>query len=254
MARKKFIAGNWKMYTNLARARELAGAVVKGLAGDDRVTVALCPPFPYLIAVGDVLKGSSVVLGAQNVHFANEGAYTGEVSPLMLLDCGCRYAIVGHSERRHGLNEPDLFLNQKVKAALAAGLSVIFCVGETLAEREGNQTESVLERQLAAGLAGVPKEHISRLVIGYEPVWAIGTGKNATPQQAQEAHAFIRRKVAAQFGDATAQDLIIQYGGSVKPDNVAEILRQPDVDGALVGGASLNADSFLAIIRAGNVQ
>jgi triosephosphate isomerase len=247
--RKKFIAGNWKMYTTASTAKALAEGVAKGVT-DNAVTVAVCPPFPWLGLVADALQGSPVAVGAQNCHYAAEGAYTGEVSPGMLLDAGCKYVIVGHSERRHGLAEPDLLLNRKVKAATAAGLSVIFCVGELLAEREASQTEAVLEYQLAAGLAGLTKDAVSRLVIAYEPVWAIGTGRVATPEQAQEAHAFIRKRFAAQFGEGAAHALIIQYGGSVKPDNAAEILKKPDVDGALVGGASLKAESFLGIIRA----
>lgn len=248
--RKKFVAGNWKMYTTLASAQKLAKEVVEGLGNEERVTVAVCPPSPYLAQVGQVLKGSRVALGAQNMYPEKEGAFTGEVSPAMLLDVGCKYVIVGHSERRHKLGESDAFLNQKVKAGLAAGLDVIFCVGETLEEREANQTESVLERQVSQGLAGVGTETLARLVIAYEPVWAIGTGKNATPQQAQDAHAFIRRRVGQIFGEKTAQSLPIQYGGSVKADNAASLLGQPDVDGALVGGASLKADQFLAIVRA----
>ncbi len=247
--RKKFIAGNWKMFTNAATAKQLAEAVAKGVA-DDSVTVAVCPPFPWLGLVSDVVAGSTVTVGAQNCHPAAEGAFTGEVSPQMLLDAGCKYVIVGHSERRHGIAEPDLFLNRKVKAATAAGLGAIFCVGELLAEREANQTEAVLEFQLAAGLAGLSKDAVAKVVVAYEPVWAIGTGKVATPDQAQEAHAFVRKRFAAQFGDAAAQALVIQYGGSVKPDNAAEILKKPDVDGALVGGAALKADSFLAIVKA----
>jgi len=247
--RKKFIAGNWKMYTTAAAAKSLAEGVAKGVT-NDAVTVAVCPPFPWLTLVRDVLKGSNVALGGQNCHYATEGAYTGEVSPQMLLDAGCKYVIVGHSERRHGLGEPDRFLNLKVKAATAAGLTVIFCVGELLAEREAGQTEDVIWFQVAAGLNGLSAEQVSRLVIAYEPVWAIGTGKVASPAQAQEVHAFIRKRFAHHYGEAAARALIIQYGGSVKPDNAAEILRQPDVDGALVGGASLKADSFLGIIKA----
>ena len=247
--RKKFIAGNWKMYTTAAGAKALAEGVAKGVT-DNAVTVAICPPYPWLGLVADVLKGSAVAIGAQNCHYAAEGAFTGEVSPQMLFDAGCKYVIVGHSERRHGLNESDLFLNRKVKAATAAGLGVIFCVGELLAEREAKQTEEVLDYQLASGLAGLSKDAVSKLVVAYEPVWAIGTGKVASPEQAQEAHAFIRKRFAVQFGDTAAQALVIQYGGSVKPDNAAEILKKPDVDGALVGGAALKVESFLGIIRA----
>jgi triosephosphate isomerase len=248
--RTKFIAGNWKMFTNAASARQLAQAVAQGVGTDDRVHVAVCPPFPYLLAVGEAVKGSRVALGAQNVFPEKEGPFTGEVSPAMLLDCGCRYAIVGHSERRHVLGETDAFIHRKVHAALAAGLRVILCVGETLAEREGNRTEHVLEMQLNGGLAGLQAAALEGLVIAYEPVWAIGTGRNATPAQAEEAHAFIRRRVGEKFGEETAGRLPIQYGGSVKPENAASLLHQPDVDGALVGGASLKADQFLAIVRA----
>jgi triosephosphate isomerase len=250
--RKKFVAGNWKMYTNAASAKHLAAAVVQGLEKEDRVTVAVCPPFPYLKTVADVLAGSRVYLGAQNLYPEKEGAFTGEVSPAMLLDVGCRYVIIGHSERRHKMGETDEFINRKVKVALAAGLQVILCVGETLEEREANQTEKVLDTQLTRGLTDLPKggNPLAAITLAYEPVWAIGTGKNATPDQAQQAHAFIRNRHAQMFGKDSANALTIQYGGSVKPDNAASLMHQPDVDGALVGGASLNADQFLAIIRA----
>jgi triosephosphate isomerase len=248
--RKPFVAGNWKMFTTGATARQLASAVVKGLGSEDRVTVAVCPPFPYLAAVGEVLHRSSVGLGAQNVYPEKEGAFTGEVSTTMLTDVGCLYVIVGHSERRHKLGETDAFINCKVHAALGAGLKVILCIGETLEERKAQHTEAVLESQLRGSLAGITPAQLEHLVLAYEPVWAIGTGQNATPEQAQAAHAFVRRLVATMSSEESAQRLPIQYGGSVKPDNAAELLRQPDVDGALVGGASLLADQFLAIVRA----
>lgn len=248
--RPKFVAGNWKMYTTAHGAKGLAAAVANGLGEDKRVMVAVCPPFPWLTAVADILRGTRVSVGAQNCHFEREGAYTGEVSPQMVRDSGCEYVIIGHSERRHGLGEGDDMLNKKAKAALAAGLRVIFCVGELLAEREAGQTEAVLDRQLTGGLAGLVAPQLSNLVIAYEPVWAIGTGKVATPEQAQEAHAFIRRKIGGLFGENAGNELLIQYGGSVKPDNASSLLQLPDVDGALVGGASLKADSFLAIVRA----
>jgi len=196
-----------------------------------------------------VLKGSHVSLGAQNVYPADEGAFTGEVSPVMLRDVGCQYAIVGHSERRHGLGETDDFINKKVRAVIAAGMTAIMCVGETLDERQQNITEQVLSRQLRNGLANVSPKDAEQLVIAYEPVWAIGTGINATPEQAQESHRFIRQTVGELLGTAVSEKLIIQYGGSAKPDNVALLLSQPDVDGGLVGGASLKADLFLAIVR-----
>jgi triosephosphate isomerase len=247
--RQPFIAGNWKMCTNTASARELASAVAHGVGASNPVRVAVCPPFPYLTTVAESLSGSAVVLGAQNCYPEEEGAFTGEVSPAMLLDVGCHWVILGHSERRHILGESDAFINRKIKAALAAGLEVIFCVGETLQEREENRTEWVLETQLAGGLEGLAAAALAHLVIAYEPVWAIGTGRNATPEQAQEAHAFLRRQIAARFGEKPARALTIQYGGSVKPENADSLLSQPDVDGALAGGASLKAEHFLAIIR-----
>ncbi|QEL17249.1 triose-phosphate isomerase [Limnoglobus roseus] len=250
MARPKFVAGNWKMYTDLAGAKSLAAAVAKEVGSSSKVQVAVCPPAPWLTAVADAVKGSAVVVGAQNCHFEKEGAFTGELAPQMVLGAGCKYVLIGHSERRHGLGETDDLLNKKARAALAAGLHVIFCIGELLAERESNHTESVLDRQISFGLADVPPEQMANLVIAYEPVWAIGTGKVATPEQAQAAHAFVRGKIVEMFGEKVASELLIQYGGSVKPDNAVTILHQPDVDGALVGGASLKADSFLAIVKA----
>jgi triosephosphate isomerase (TIM) len=249
---KKFVVGNWKMYTTAAEARRLAKAVVDGVSNEDRVSVAICPPFPYLALVGGILKGSRIALGVQNLFPEKEGAFTGEVSPTMLLDLGCKYVILGHSERRHTLGESDTFINQKVRVALAAGLYVIFCIGETLDQREADQTEAVIDRQLIQGLADVSTDTLTRLSIAYEPVWAIGGhGHHATPQQAQEAHAVIRRRFGQMFEEKSAQTLAIQYGGSVKPENAAALLSQHGVDGALIGGASLHADQFLAIVRAG---
>jgi len=248
--RQKFVAGNWKMFTNTATARQLASAVVRGLGDEQRVAVAVCPPFPYLPVVAEVLKGSSVALGAQSCYHEKEGAFTGEVSPAMLLDVGCRYVILGHSERRQKLGETDAFINRKVHAALTAGLEVILCLGETLEEHQTHRTDTVLETQLNGSLAGVDAAGLRRVVLAYEPVWAIGTGQNATPQQAQQAHAFLRGQIRERFGEESASALPIQYGGSVKPDNAASLFRQADVDGGLIGGASLNADHFLAIVRA----
>jgi triosephosphate isomerase len=247
--RTPFVAGNWKMFTTAATATELAQAVVSGLGDERRVLVGLFPPFPYLAAVAECVRGSRVVLGGQNLYPEKEGAFTGEVSPPMLRDVGCSHAIVGHSERRHILGETDAFINRKVHAALAAGLRVIFCVGETLAQRDANQTETVLDGQLRGGLAGLTAAQLPSLVLAYEPVWAIGTGRIATPEQAQQVHAFLRRRIGEHFGEEAAQALPIQYGGSAKPENVGPLLQQPDVDGALVGGASLKADLFLAIVR-----
>jgi triosephosphate isomerase len=248
--RKKFIAGNWKMFTTASSATALARAVAQGVGSEDRVSVAVCPPFPYLERVREALRGSNVALGAQNLYPEREGAFTGEVSPGMLSDVGCKYVILGHSERRHKLGETDEFINRKVLAALKAGLQVMVCVGETLAEREAGKMEEVVTSQLTGGLAQIAREVMSRLSIAYEPVWAIGTGRNATPEQAQLAHAFIRRQIADQVSGEVAAALVIQYGGSVKADNAASLMSQPDVDGALVGGASLKADEFLAIVRA----
>lgn len=238
------------MYTTQASAKGLAATVASGLGEDKRVLVAVFPPAIWLTTVADVLEGSSILLGAQNCHYDKEGAYTGELSPQMVRDAGCQYVLIGHSERRHGLGESDEFLNKKAKAALTAGLRVILCIGELLADRTATRTETVLDQQLTAGLTGIPAEQMANLVIAYEPVWAIGTGHVATPEQAQHAHAFIRQKIAALFSENIASSLLIQYGGSVKPENASAILHQPDVDGALVGGASLKADSFLGIVRA----
>jgi triosephosphate isomerase (TIM) len=248
--REKFVAGNWKMFTTAASAKALAAEVVKGLGAEKRVHVAVCPPAPYLIEVAAVVRGSAVELGGQNCYPEKEGAFTGEISPVMLADVGCKWVILGHSERRHKLDETDAFINRKVHAALAAGLHVILCLGETLEERKADRTEAVLDGQLTGSLAGMDATGMRRLVLAYEPVWAIGTGHNATPEQAQQAHAHIRRQIAKQFGEETAHALPIQYGGSMKPDNAAALLHQPDVDGGLIGGASLNAGQFLAIVRA----
>jgi triosephosphate isomerase len=249
--RRKYVAGNWKMNGNAATARQLAAAVRDGVGAEDRVVVALFPPFPYLSMVAEVLAGSAIALGAQNAYCEPKGEFTGEVSPAMLLDVGCRCVILGHSERRLKLGEDDSFVNRKVHAALAAGLLVILCVGETAAERQANQTEQVLQAQLSGSLAGLDAAAVGRMVLAYEPVWAIGKeGQTATPQQAQDAHAFLRGQIAGRFGEEVARRLPICYGGSVKPDNAASLFCQPDVDGGLVGGCSLKAKDFLDIVRA----
>jgi triosephosphate isomerase len=249
--RERFIVGNWKMHTTAFEAQQLTKDIVDGLGAADPVAAVLCPPFPYLALVGDMLKGSCVALGAQNMYPEAEGAFTGEVSPTMLIDLGCKYVLVGHSERRHKLGESDAFINRKVRCALDAGLDVILCVGETLEERKAKQTEALLDRQLSLGLAGVPQEALSHLSIAYEPVWAIGNADHhATPQQAQDAHTAIRRQFSQLFGETEAHRLTIQYGGSVVADNTAAFLSRPGIDGALVGGASLKADEFLAVVRA----
>ena len=248
--RRKFVAGNWKMNTDRSSATALARAVAAAVPSGSPVDVLVAPPFPYLIPVGEVLGGSGVLLGAQNAYFESPGAFTGEIAPEMLLDAGCRYVILGHSERRQLLGETDAVVNRKTKAALTKGLAVILCVGETLEERDAERTVKVLETQLAGSLDGVPVEQMVDVVIAYEPVWAIGTGRNATPEQAQAAHAFIRGWLGGRFGGEIGAATRIQYGGSVKPDNAATLLGQPDVDGALVGGASLKAESFLGIVQA----
>jgi triosephosphate isomerase len=248
--RTPFVAGNWKMNMTQASGVEL----VKALAAkkpEGNVEVAVCPPFVYLAAINQAVAGTHVKLGAQNVYFEAKGAFTGEISCDMLKDVGCEYVILGHSERRHILGETDKLINAKIKAVIAAGLKPILCVGELLEERDANRTEKVIETQLVGGLEGLTSDLLKDMVIAYEPVWAIGTGRTATPEQAQEVHQFIRGWLTAKFGDAFAQSVRIQYGGSVKPENAKEIMSKPDVDGALVGGASLKAADFLGIIQGG---
>jgi len=247
--RKPFVAGNWKMHTVAAEAEALVAAIAEG-APKAGVDLAVCPPFVHLRSVAKTLEGTNVSVGAQNMHFEPKGAFTGEISAAMLLDAGCRCVILGHSERRHVFGESDGLVAHKMTAALSAGLHPILCVGETLDERESGQTMEVNERQIRAGLDGVRAEDMAAVTIAYEPVWAIGTGKTATPDQAQEAHAAIRGVLADLFGDDIAAATRILYGGSVKPENAAEIFSRPDVDGGLIGGASLKADSFLAIAEA----
>jgi triosephosphate isomerase (TIM) len=249
--RTLLIAGNWKMNPPTRdEATALAQEVKAGVGASADVHVVVCPPFVFLQAVDGVLEGSPIGLGGQNMHWEPGGAYTGETSGAMLVDAGCTHVILGHSERRHGLGETDAQVNAKLRAALAARLIPIVCIGETKDERLEDRTEAVLEMQLAGSLAGLSPDQMAGTVLAYEPVWAIGTGLTATPEQAQAAHAFIRARLARSFGQATADRVVVQYGGSVKPDNAAELLACPDIDGALVGGASLKAGDFLAIVRA----
>lgn len=249
--RRLFVAGNWKMNTTLAAARSLAAEVAQDVARNSpQVDVAVCPPFPYLLPVRDALANSPVMLGGQNAHFEKPGAFTGETSLEMLADVGCRWVILGHSERRQFFGETDGLVNRKIHAALQRGLDVIFCIGEVLQDREAMRTETVLATQLQGGLADLTIAQLSKMVIAYEPVWAIGTGVTASPQQAEAAHAFIRNWLVTRFDRSAADAMRIQYGGSVKPDNARELLSQPNVDGALVGGASLKSDQFLGIIHA----
>ena len=246
--RKPFIAGNWKMTQNRASAVALAEGLAKAAATIEGVDLAVCPPSCYLDAVGRAIAGSKVTLGAQNMYYEKEGAFTGEISASMLCDLGCKYVILGHSERRHVMGETDAAINKKVHAALAAGLTPIVCVGELLAQREAGRTLDVIRTQFDGSLAGLNSEQMTKLVIAYEPVWAIGTGKVATPQQAEDVHLALRKIIGKRYNGSIADAVRIQYGGSVKPDNAAELLRQPNIDGALVGGASLKADQFLGIV------
>jgi triosephosphate isomerase len=250
MPRKKLVAGNWKMNTTLAEAIALAAGVARGVGSGTAADVAVCPPYPWLLPVADAIRGSAVALAAQDVYFEKKGAFTGEVSPAMLAECGCKYVIVGHSERRHILGETDGAINHKVHTALEEGLHVILCIGETLAERQRNLQERVFQRQVYGATAGLSDDQFGRLTLAYEPVWAIGTGHVATPEQAQQAHFNIRARMGQLYGDKIAAALPILYGGSVTADNAPGLMAQPDVDGALVGGASLKADSFLGIVRA----
>ncbi len=251
--RKPFVAGNWKMNTDSHTSVELAERIASGAmeaAASGSLTVAVCPPFVYLQAVAKALSASSVGVGAQDVYYEPKGAFTGEISPSMLKDIGCTYCLCGHSERRHVIGETDELINKKVAAAVGGGLLPILCVGELLAEREASQTSEVISRQLRSALAGLSVEKVSAVTIAYEPVWAIGTGLTATPQQAQEAHDFVRKLLAELYDAQLAEEIRILYGGSVKPGNTGELMAQQDVDGLLVGGASLKADDFIAIIQA----
>ena len=250
--RKPFVAGNWKMNTDSHTGVELVERIASGsveTAGLS-VTVAVCPPFVYLQAVAKALSSSSIAVGAQDIYFEPEGAFTGEISASMLKDIGCLYCLCGHSERRHVIGESDELINKKVAAAIAGGLLPILCVGELLEEREASQTNEVVTRQVKEDLAGLSAEKLMAVTIAYEPVWAIGTGLTATPEQAQEVHDFIRKLLGQMYDEKIAEEIRILYGGSVKPNNAAELMGQKDIDGSLVGGASLKADDFLAIIQA----
>jgi triosephosphate isomerase len=247
-ARTKLICGNWKLHKTIAESIELATAIKNAVGPVRDVEVAIAPVFTALQPVAKRLEGSAVALAAQDCFWEDQGAWTGEVSCKLLKDVGCKYVIIAHSERRQHFGEIDASANLKIRAALRNGLDPIYCVGETLAERDAGEAFGVVARQLDGGLAQLSAADGERLVIAYEPVWAIGTGRTATPQQAQEVHEFIRGKLSERFGDV-AQRIRIQYGGSVKPDNAALLMDQPDIDGALVGGASLKADDFLRIVK-----
>ena len=253
--RKIIIAGNWKMYKTLKDGQELVVSLRRELFQIENVEIVVCPPYTLIAYLADALETSNIAVGAQDVYWQEEGAFTGEVSPVMLKDAGCLYVIIGHSERRQYFGETNETVNRKIKAVLKIGLTPIVCVGEVLKEREEGKTFKVLEDQIQNGLLGLDAEEAQKIIIAYEPVWAIGTGKTATAAQAQEAHKYIRELFKKMFGQEVADGIRIQYGGSVKPENAAELISQPDVDGALVGGASLKADSFVQIIiEAGKVK
>ena len=247
--RKPLIAGNWKMFKTGREAVETAEKLVQLVRGADHTEVMIAPPFTALVQVAEAVEDTNVALGAQNLFWKVEGAFTGEISTGMLLAAGCTHVIIGHSERRQFFGETDESVNKKVKAAIAAGLIPVLCVGESETERDENKTFSVLDKQVKIGLEGLSLEDAAPLVIAYEPIWAIGTGKTATQAQAQEVHRYLREWIGNNYGAALAESTRILYGGSVKPDNVTALMAQPDVDGALVGGASLDAETFSKIVK-----
>ena len=247
--RTPVIAGNWKMNKTTAEARVLARAIKQGAGDASHCQVVMAPPFTALPAVAEEIRGSKIALAAQNVHWESKGAFTGEISISMLEDAGCAMVIVGHSERRQLFGETDQTVNRRVRALLKSSLQPIVCIGETLAEREAGDYKKVINQQLAGGLDGLTAQDLARIILAYEPVWAIGTGRTASPEIAQEVHGFIRDWLSQNFGSEAAQKVRVLYGGSVKPDNVSDLMKKPDIDGALVGGACLEADSFLRIIR-----
>ena len=246
--RKTVVAGNWKMNKDLNESVSLVSEIKNQVTDNDNVKVIVCPPFTSLETVSALLKDTAIGLGAQNMCAEESGAFTGAISATMVKSVGCQYVILGHSERRTIFNETDELINKKIKKAIEHKLIPIFCIGETLEERESGEMKKVIETQVRGGLSGISEADLSELIVAYEPVWAIGTGKTASPEQAQEVHAFIRGLVAEMYSADFAENVVMQYGGSVKPDNAKELLGQPDIDGALVGGACLKADSFAGII------
>jgi triosephosphate isomerase len=249
--RRKVIAGNWKMNSDLKETQYLLSKLTSGLSMNNlNCDVIVCPPFTSLFEAYSLLKDTNIKIGAQNMYFESSGAFTGEISANMLKSIGCEYVILGHSERRSIFGETDELINKKIKKAHESGLKPIFCVGELLEERESGITEKIIEKQIKFGLNEISSDEVSKLIIAYEPVWAIGTGKTATPAQAQEVHQFIRSLINEKYGESISSNIIIQYGGSVNANNASELLFQKDIDGALVGGASLKADSFIGIIQA----
>ena len=249
MARKKVMAANWKMFKNPTQTQAFFDAFLPMVAGHDRDEIVICPPYIDLCVAIPAIKGSNVAIGAQDLHWEKEGAYTGEICPSMLLDINCTHVIIGHSERRQYFGETDDVVNFKLKAALEAGLTPIVCVGEVLEEREANLTEDVLRRQCLRAFHAISGKKAEKLIVAYEPVWAIGTGKTATPEMAADAHVIVRGEAAKAFGQEFADQLRILYGGSVKPENVKALMSQEEIDGALVGGASLDPKSFTAIVK-----
>lgn len=248
--RKINISGNWKLNKTASETKELLAELTAAVAGATKTEIVVCPTFVSLTTARDALQSSNVKLGAQNLFWEESGAFTGEISGTQLKNVGCEYVIIGHSERRQYFNETDATVNKRLKAALNAGLLPIVCVGETLEERESENTFTVIENQISGAFAGISAAAMAKITIAYEPVWAIGTGKTASPAQAEEVHAFIRNKIANLFNQQISENIIIQYGGSVKPSNAFELLSQPNIDGALVGGASLDAESFAGIVHA----
>jgi triosephosphate isomerase len=249
--RKPVIAGNWKLYKTNREAVDLVTRLIPEVKKNKGVDIVVAPVFTALTSVKQAISGTNIMLAGQDCFWEEEGAFTGEVSPKLLLDAGCSHVIIGHSERRQFFGETDETVNKKIKAALAAGLTVLFCIGETLAQREAEKTFDVLKTQVTGGLSGIAGELLKSIIIAYEPVWAIGTGKTATDEQAQEAHAFIRSLVTGLYNQSAGDEMRILYGGSVKPENIKGLMTQPDIDGALVGGASLKAESFGAIVNFG---
>jgi triosephosphate isomerase len=249
MARRPVMAGNWKMFKTQAETRAFFAALKPLVASATHCDIVVAPPFTALAAASEAAAGSNIAISGQNMYWEKQGAFTGEISAAMLIEAGCRYVIIGHSERRQFFGETDETVAKKVRAALEAGLTPIVCVGELPDERTNNETEAVLKRQFQRGLGALTPVEFSRILIAYEPVWAIGTGRTATPEIAAEVHGILRRDAAGRFGEALASALRILYGGSVKPDNVKGLMAQPEIDGALVGGASLDANSFAAIVN-----
>jgi triosephosphate isomerase len=247
--RKPVIAGNWKLYKTNKEAAELITSLIPKVKKNRDVDIVVAPVFTALTSVKQAIAGSNIMLAGQDCYWEEEGAFTGEVSPKLLLDAGCSHVIIGHSERRQYFGETDETVNKKTKAALTTGLTVLFCIGETLDQREAGKTFDVLNKQVTGGLSGITMEQLNNIIIAYEPVWAIGTGKTATDEQAQEAHAFIRSLVTGLYNQSAGNQIRILYGGSVKPDNIKGLMMQPDIDGALVGGASLKAESFSALVN-----